>query len=51
MKYFSTRDENHKVSAAEAISRGLAPDGGLFQLDPVALTRADVIRILEDSWR
>ena len=30
MKYFSTRDENHKVSAAEAISRGLAPDGGLF---------------------
>ena len=30
MKYFSTRDVNYKVSAAEAISRGLAPDGGLF---------------------
>lgn len=30
MKYFSTRDVNFKVSAAEAIARGLAPDGGLF---------------------
>ncbi len=30
MKYFSTRDVNYKVSAAVAISRGLAPDGGLF---------------------
>ena len=30
MKYYSTRNSEYKVSAAEAISRGLAPDGGLF---------------------
>jgi threonine synthase len=30
MKYLSTRDRNHKVSAAQAIVAGLAPDGGLF---------------------
>ena len=30
MLYFSTRNEKNKVTAAEAISRGLAPDGGLF---------------------
>ena len=30
MKYYSTRDESIKISAAEAIARGLAADGGLF---------------------
>lgn len=30
MKYFSTRDASVRVSAAEAIATGLAPDGGLF---------------------
>jgi len=30
MKYYSTRDESMKLSAAEAIARGLAADGGLF---------------------
>ena len=30
MKYYSTRNSEFKVSAAEAIVRGLAPDGGLF---------------------
>ena len=30
MRYFSTRNSDFKVSAAEAIVRGLAPDGGLF---------------------
>ncbi len=30
MKYFSTRDESIKISAAEAIAKGLAADGGLF---------------------
>ncbi len=30
MKYFSTRGLNEKISAAEAIIRGLAPDGGLY---------------------
>lgn len=30
MKYFSTRNKSNVVSAAEAIARGLASDGGLF---------------------
>lgn len=33
MKYISTRDtrvEPEKISSAEAIKRGLAPDGGLY---------------------
>ncbi len=30
MKYISTRDNSLKVSSAEAIVRGLSPDGGLF---------------------
>lgn len=30
MKYYSTRDTSIKITAAEAIASGLAPDGGLF---------------------
>ena len=30
MLYFSTRDNSHKVTSAQAIARGLAPDGGLY---------------------
>lgn len=30
MRYFSTRNSNEKVTASQAISRGLAPDGGLY---------------------
>ncbi len=30
MLYLSTRGDGHKVSSAEAIRRGLAPDGGLY---------------------
>ena len=30
MNYYSTRDHQHIVSAAQAIACGLAPDGGLF---------------------
>lgn len=30
MKYYSTRDKSSPVSAAQAIVRGLAPDGGLY---------------------
>ncbi|MBR5489807.1 MAG: threonine synthase, partial [Oscillospiraceae bacterium] len=39
MKYFSTRDESIKISAAEAIAKGLAGDGGLFV--PEALPKVD----------
>ena len=30
MNYYSTRDHQQIVSAAQAIACGLAPDGGLF---------------------
>ena len=30
MRFISTRNDTHKVTAAEAILRGLAPDGGLY---------------------
>ena len=30
MNYYSTRDQQQIVSAAQAIACGLAPDGGLF---------------------
>lgn len=30
MQFFSTRDHTHTASAAEAIVRGIAPDGGLY---------------------
>ena len=45
MKYYSTRSDHHVDSAAEAILKGLAPDGGLYtpldfdamRLDPASL--------------
>ena len=33
MEYFSTRGTEERLTASEAISRGLAPDGGLFVPD------------------
>lgn len=30
MRYVSTRDRSHRATLSEAISRGLAPDGGLY---------------------
>ena len=30
MEYYSTKDTVKRMSASEAISRGLAPDGGLY---------------------
>ena len=50
MKYFSTRDtaaERTYVTAAEAIKKGLAPDGGLYV--PVCapqLTHGDMEKLL-----
>ena len=38
--YKSTRNSNLKVTASEAILKGLAPDGGLFV--PSALPKLDV---------
>lgn len=46
MEYFSTRNKNYKVSAAEAIAKGLAPDGGLFVPSSVPSVSADEIKAL-----
>lgn len=40
MQYQSTRDSGLRVSAAEAIVRGLAPQSGLFV--PEAFPKADL---------
>lgn len=40
MQYQSTRDPGHRVGLADAIARGLAPDGGLYV--PTALPRLDL---------
>ncbi|HZG44583.1 MAG TPA: hypothetical protein VEY93_16645, partial [Longimicrobium sp.] len=34
MRYVSTRDPSHAVPLSAAISRGLAPDGGLYVAQP-----------------
>ena len=41
MKYISTRDKGHmpeKINSAEAIKRGLAPDGGLYLPESIPTT-------------
>ncbi len=30
MQFFSTRDQNRKVTSSEAIAQGLSNEGGLF---------------------
>ncbi len=37
MQYNSTRDHKQTASPAEAVLRGIAPDGGLYLCDPAAL--------------
>ncbi|MCF0138324.1 MAG: threonine synthase [Oscillospiraceae bacterium] len=46
MKYFSTRNSSYKVSAAEAIVKGLAPDGGLFVPESVPQVSLEDIKAL-----
>lgn len=47
MQFESTRDSEHEVGLSEAISRGLAPDGGLYvperlpQFDPAQMPGAE----------
>lgn len=46
LKYVSTRDNSIKVSSAQAVLNGLAPDGGLYvpdDLDAIKLDYRDVI--------
>lgn len=44
MNYISTRNKDFKVSAAEAIARGIAPDGGLFVPESIPSISMDEIR-------
>lgn len=46
MNYFSTRDSSKKVSAAQAIARGLAPDGGLYIPESIPQLAPDEIKKL-----
>ena len=43
MEYFSTRSQQDRVTAAQAIAQGLAPDGGLFLPEEFpALSQSDL---------
>lgn len=46
MNYFSTRNSKVKVSAAQAISKGLAPDGGLYVPENIPQLTDDEIKNL-----
>ena len=46
MRYVSTRDASLKISAAEAIARGLSPDGGLFVPETLPQVSAEMLRSL-----
>ncbi len=49
LEYFSTRNAGERISAAEAITRGLAPDGGLYV--PSELPLIDVSELLTMDYR
>ena len=44
MRYKSTRDSGIRVTAAEAIARGLSPDGGLFLPETLPALTKDMIQ-------
>ena len=52
MQYISTRDKNQRVSAAQAIAMGIAPDGGLFCPTEIPkLTQDDIRALCEKDYR
>ena len=52
MKYFSTRNNCLKVTASQAIARGLAPDGGLFVPEVMpALTQSELSSLCNLHYR
>ena len=48
MQFFSTRDQNRKVTSSQAIAQGLSDEGGLCGLDYPALAAAVVREYLTD---
>lgn len=52
MKYFSTRDKNNIVSAAQAIVQGLASDGGLFVPETIpTVSVSGIEKLLKMDYR
>ena len=45
MQFFSTRDQNRKVTSSEAIAQGLSNEGGLFV--PESFPQVDVKALCE----
>ena len=51
MKYISTRNKEHRVSAAQAIERGIAPDGGLYLPEEIpALSREEIESLVKEDY-
>jgi len=52
MDYVSTRNKNYHVSSAEAIAKGLAPDGGLFVPTEIpSVSRDEILKLCEMNYR
>ena len=49
MKYYSTRDTSVRLSAAEAVKRGLSRDGGLLTPEKIPQIDEAFIRNLVDA--
>ena len=51
MKYISTRNKDWKVSAAQAIESGIAPDGGLYVPETIpALSREEIEALVSEDY-
>ena len=50
VKFISTRDRNMKVSAHEAVIKGLADDGGLFSPETIDAV-IDPVDLLDKSYQ
>ena len=48
MQYFSTNNPNHKVSLAEAVIKGLAPDNGLYMPERIPKLPEELIQKLSE---
>lgn len=47
MKFYSTNDKNHKVALREAVTRGLAPNNGLYMPETIPTLSQDFLSSLE----
>ena len=47
LKYYSTRGDKSALTSAEAIKRGIAPDGGLYMPETIpTLTEEELVKLL-----